>query len=58
MTLRAQPCPGRVPFIVGGVRSSRSGPQETVEPTVCAPRRLDETTDYERPQKDKRLRFR
>ena len=27
-------------FIVGGVRSLRSRPQETVEPTVCAPRTL------------------
>ena len=45
----AQPCPGRVPFIVGGGRSLRSGPQE---PTVCAPRSLDETTGYEQPQKN------
>ena len=39
-------------FIVGGVRSLRSGPPETVEPTVCAPRRLKETTGCEQPQKD------
>ena len=51
MTLRAQPCPGRVPFIVGGLNCLSSGPQETVEPSIWAPRRLDETTGYEQPQK-------
>ena len=51
ITLRAQPCPGRVPFIVGGLNCLRSGPQETVEPSISAPRRLKETTTLEQPQK-------
>ena len=57
ITLRAQPCPGRVPFIVGVLNCLRSGPQETVEPSISAPRRLDETACYEAAKKPRGCGF-